>query len=133
MRGHYYHFYNRGARRLTIFIEPDNYLFAIGKFKKYCREMELAPIVYCFMPKHYHFLIQQDGENAAGLLPQYLFNTYTKAFNNRYEQSGTLFEGHYHSEFIEKEHHLLHLCRYIQANPVKDGLESHPENWPFSN
>jgi hypothetical protein len=28
---------------------------------------------------------------------------------------------------------LLHLCRYIHANPVKDGLVTDPSNWPYSN
>jgi putative transposase len=28
---------------------------------------------------------------------------------------------------------LFQLCRYIHANPVKAGLVSTPEEWPFSN
>jgi hypothetical protein len=28
---------------------------------------------------------------------------------------------------------LLHLCRYIHANPVKDGLVADPADWPYSN
>jgi len=28
---------------------------------------------------------------------------------------------------------LLHLCRYVHANPVKHGLVSHVEDWPYSN
>ena len=38
------------------------------------------------MPTHYHFLIRQNGENPAGLLPQRVFNNYTKAYNKRYQQ-----------------------------------------------
>lgn len=32
-----------------------------------------------------------------------------------------------------KSSHLLHLCRYIHGNPVKDGLVSDPADWPYSN
>jgi hypothetical protein len=34
---------------------------------------------------------------------------------------------------IEKIPHLLHLCRYIHANPVKDGFVADPGDWPDSN
>ena len=67
--GNYYHFYNRGRSRLSIFHEPDNYLFVLRKVKRYLREYYLAMIAYCLMPTHYHFLIRQDGEHPAGLLP----------------------------------------------------------------
>ena len=39
--GQYYHFYNRGAHRVSIFREPDNYLFVLRKVKKYLAELEL--------------------------------------------------------------------------------------------
>jgi REP element-mobilizing transposase RayT len=68
--GHYYHIYNRGASRTSIFFEPDNYIFVIRKMKKYSRELDLTFIAYCLIPNHYHFLIRQNSEQAAGLLPQ---------------------------------------------------------------
>lgn len=131
--GSYYHLYNRGARRLSIFREPENYLFLLYRFKRFLSKLELSPIVYCLMPNHYHFLIRQDGLHPAGLLIQRLFNSYTKAYNNRYGHSGTLFERRYEAKPVTEESHLLHLCRYIHSNPVKDGFVAHPADWPYSN
>jgi len=85
------------------------------------------------MPNHYHFLVRQDGEYRAGLLPQRVFNSYSKAYNNRYEHSGTLFEGPYEAILVDTQSYLLHLCRYIHANPVKDKLVVGLEEWVFSN
>jgi putative transposase len=131
--GEYYHFYNRGAHRISIFREPVNYLFVIRKLKKYCAEFSLSPIAYCLMPNHYHFVARQDGEQSAGLLPQRVFNSYVKAYNKRYGHSGTMFEGHFKTIHITNYNHLIHLCRYIHANPVKDGLVASPEDWQYSN
>jgi len=131
--GHYYHLYNRGANRESIFREKDNYVFVLGKIKRYCVELALTLIAYCLMPNHYHWLVRQDGEQPAGLLAQRVFNSYTKAFNKRYERSGTLFEGPYKVVQVDDEAHLLHLCRYIHANPVKDGLVAEISEWPYSN
>lgn len=131
--GHHYHFYNRSAHRISIFREADNCLFVLRKMKTYCRSLALTPIAYCLMPNHYHFLIRQDGEKRAGLLPQRVFNSYSKAYNKRYGHSGTLFEGNYRVILVENEAHLLHLCRYIHANPVKHGLVADLVEWPYSN
>ena len=133
LSGHYYHLYNRGAHRVSLFHEPTNYFFILRKLRKYCQELSISPIAYSLLPNHYHFLVRQDGEKAAGLLPQYIFNSYTKAYNLRYQHSGTLFEGHYQAILVEKDSYLLHLCRYIHANPVKHGLIDHPADWPYSN
>jgi len=131
--GQYYHIYNRGSGYRSIFREQDNYLFVLRLVKKYTSAFDISVIAYCLMPNHYHFLLRQDGAEAAGLLPQRVFNSYTKAFNKRYHCSGTLFEGRYEAIHVDKEGYLLHLCRYIHANPVKHGLVSRLEDWPYSN
>ena len=131
--GHYYHLYNRGARQLSIFRAEANYLFVLSRLKKYLRELQLVMIVYCLMPNHYHFLVRQEGEQAAGLLPQRIFNSYSKAYNKLYDHKGTLFEGRYQAKHVATDSYLRHLCRYIHANPVKDGLVQHVEEWPYSN
>jgi REP element-mobilizing transposase RayT len=78
--GMYYHIYNRGAGKETIFRDETNFLFAIEKIKVNSQANKLSMIAYCLMPNHYHFLIRQDGESSAGKLPQYVFNSYTKTF-----------------------------------------------------
>jgi len=131
--GGFYHLYNRGAHRVSIFRETDNYRFVMQKIDRYCRQLDLMPVAYCLMPNHYHFLVRQDGDNRAGLLPQRVFNSYSKAYNKRYGHSGTLFEGPYKAIRVVQESHLLHLCRYIHANPVKHGFVDHLDDWPYSN
>jgi REP element-mobilizing transposase RayT len=124
--GLFYHFYNRGASHSTIFKEPQNYLFVLRKIKHYSQVFQLKPIAYCLMPNHYHILVRQDGAYSAGLLPQRVFNSYSKAYNKLYGHSGTLFEDNYKVKTVLKNSHLLHLCRYIHANPVKDGMVADP-------
>ncbi len=131
--GNYYHIYNRGTERATIFREETNFLFTISKIKQYSGSYNLAMIAYCLLPNHYHFLVRQDGEAPAGNLPQMVFNSYTKAYNKMYSHSGTLFEGRFRAKNIQTKSHLLHLCRYIHGNPVKHGMVADPADWPYSN
>lgn len=129
----FYHIYNRGSHRVSIFREPDNYLFVLHKLKLYSRQLQLTLLAYCLMPNHFHFLVRQDGDQPAGMLSQRVFNSYSKAYNKRYQHSGTLFEGPYRVKVVLDNKHLLHLCRYIHANPVKDGMVANPQDWLYSN
>lgn len=131
--GHYYHIYNRGARRLTIFREEANYLFVLHRMKKYCKLFTLSIIAYCLMPNHYHFLVRQNALAPAGWLAQRTFNSYSKAYNKLYQHSGTLFEGRFKAVLVGEDRYLRHLCYYIHANPVKDGITRQVEAWPYSN
>ncbi len=132
-KGMYYHIYNRGAHQTSIFREPKNYLFVIAKVKEYSQLNNLSMISYNLMPTHYHFLTRQDGDEPAGSLPQFVFNSYSKAYNKMYDHSGTLFEGRFKAKPVQASSYLLHLCRYIHGNPVKDGLVTNPADWPYSN
>ncbi len=132
-QGMYYHIYNRGVNKSILFREPANYLYIIEKLQKYSLENLVSVIAYCLMPNHYHLLLRQDGAQPAGNVPQAVFNSYSKAYNSRYRHSGTLFEGRFRAKPIRTTTHLLHLCRYIHGNPVKDGLVTDPTDWRWSN
>ena len=131
--GYYYHIFNRGANKQQIFKENSNYLYVIKYLKKYSKELDVSIIAYCLMPNHYHILVRQNGDHPAGLIPQRVFNSYAKAFNQSYSHSGTLFEGCFRSKVVEDDSYLIHLCKYIHINPIKAGLVTRPEEWIYSN
>jgi REP element-mobilizing transposase RayT len=131
--GHYYHLYNRGVGRTRIFRDHKDYLLTLQKIKRYLPLLDLTVIAYCLMPNHYHLLIRQDGDQAAGLLPQRVFNGYVKAFNARHARSGTLFEDRYQAIHVDGDAYLVYLCTYIHANPIKAGLVDDLRAWPYSN
>ena len=148
----YYHFYNRGNNRQAVFFEIDNYWYFLKGIKQY-----LCPFVdvlaYCLMPTHYHILVrvkhlppQQTSEvfktsevlaaeasRQVSLAMQKFGISYTKAINKRFTHVGALFQGQFQGKPIKNYEHLLSLCLYIHANPVKDGLAALPEEWEYSN
>ena len=141
----YYHFYNRGNNRQAVFFERDNYIYFLKGIKRYLRG-KVEIIAYCLMPTHYHILArvieQQTSEvlktsevssKQVSLAMQKFLISYTKAINKRFDRVGALFQGQFHGKPITHYKHLLILCAYIHANPVKDGLAASPEMWDFSN
>jgi len=153
----YYHFYNRGNNRQAVFFERENYLYFLKNIKKYLHE-HVDILAYCLMPTHYHMLVrvwsrqQQTSEspqtsevfktsevsieevsNEVSKAMMRLGVSYTKAINKRFSRVGALFQGQFQGKPIATYSHLLKLCIYIHANPVKDGLVFLPEEWEFSN
>lgn len=132
-QGNIYHIYNRGANRAPIFFNQENYLYCLRLIKKYALKYQIAFLAYCLMPNHYHFLLRQDGHTPISKFINVLFNGYVQAVNNQKNRSGTLFEGRFKHKLVAREEYLIHLCRYIHANPVKAGLVTRLEEWPYSN
>ena len=86
---------------------------------------------YCLMGNHYHLLIETPRPNLALGMRQ-LNGVYAQHFNRRYRRVGHLFQGRYKAVLVERDSHLLELCRYIVLNPVRAHLCSHPARWPWS-
>jgi hypothetical protein len=61
-----------------------------------------------------------------------LNGVYAKWFNWRHGYTGHLFERRFHDELVEGHAHLLELTRYIVLNPVRAGLTSNADDWPWS-
>jgi len=143
--GCYYHFYNRGNNRNVVFFEPENYDFFLRRWEKYISPY-LDTIVYALLPTHYHILVRvktitktsevfktSEVSPAISKALQKFSISYTKAINKRYERVGALFQGAYKVKPVSSVSYLLHLCRYIHGNPVKDGLVADPADWAYSN
>ncbi len=50
----------------------------------------------------------------------------------RYDRTGTLWEGRYHSCLVESKQFLLSCYRYIEANPIRAGIVDKPEQYIWS-
>lgn len=133
IQGGYYHIYNRGAGRQSIFREEKNYIYLLRLLKKVTVESNITVVAYCLLPNHCHWLLRQNGDTPVGEAPKRVFGSYTQAFNKSYERTGTLFEGPYKAIAVDNDAYLLHLCRYIHLNPVRHGLVASPQDWPYSN
>ncbi len=134
----YYHIYNRGNNRQRIFFQSANYQYFMQGINKYLLPL-MDIVAYCLMPTHYHLLIRikETSVNFKSLevshSMQKFIISYTKAINKRFNRVGALFQGAYKAKLIIEDNHLIHLCRYIHANPVIDGLVMDPGDWTYSN
>jgi len=74
-------------------------------------------IAFCFMPNHFHLILEEIKEHGIPEYMQKLGNAYTKYFNTKYKTKGHLFEGRYGRIHISDNTQLLHTSAYIHRNP----------------
>ena len=127
-----YHVTSRGnARQAIVKTQADRQAFLDG----------LAQVVdrfgwrchaYCLMNNHYHLLVETPLPNLSQGMRQ-LNGPYTQGFNRRHRRVGHVFQGRFKAILVERETHLLELCRYVVLNPVRAQMVDHPEDWIWSN
>ncbi len=149
----YYHIYNRGNNKQSIFLEPPDYhnflkrlLICLdtksqkefptkrqrGSFVE--RSLRITPLppnafsilAYCLMPNHYHFLIKQNSDIGIDRLISKVCSSYAWYFNRKYSHVGNIFQDHFKAKLVENDAYLTYLSAYIHNNPKS------PINYPFS-
>jgi REP element-mobilizing transposase RayT len=146
----YYHIYNRGINGCPIFTEPSNYQHFLMLYDKY-----ISPVAetyaWVLMGNHFHLLVKirdadkilsniEDFENIRSLKVEKrinqqfsnLFNAYSKAFNKKYQRTGSLFEHPFRRKLINSEAYLKRVLIYIHNNPVHHGFCESPIEYGWS-
>lgn len=137
----YYHIYNRGVGKKTIFVDQEDYSTFLNLLKRHLidtptfdssgREYErlgseMRIIAFCLMPNHFHILAYQTEPDAITRLMRKVCTPYATYFNRKYGWTGHVFQGPYRAKRITNESYLIHIGRYIHLNP-EDYL-----NWAWS-
>jgi putative transposase len=129
--GAVYHVTSRANARATLFHgQPDVSAF-VATLDRIVRDTGWICHAYCLMPNHFHLVLETPRPNLA-LGMRRLNSTFAQGFNKRHSRVGHVLQGRYHSILIEKEPHLLEVCRYVVLNPVRARLCATPAAWPSS-
>lgn len=134
--GEIYHVYNRGVDKRSIVeddFDSERFLKSMIAFNTErpvlsLRNAELQnsgstpddPLVeilaYCLNPNHFHLILRQVVDGGISEFMKRLSGGYTWYFNNKYERSGSLFQGRYKSVHVDTNEYLLQLSVYVTLN-----------------
>jgi putative transposase len=136
----FYHIYNRGNNRETLFYNNENYKFFLRRYNEY-----LSPFVetyaFCLMPNHFHFLIRvkefaevppfKKVEPLSEAFRRF-FTSYSMALNKERGRTGSLFQKNFKRLKITNTQYLANLVFYIHANPQLHSLTDDFRDYPWS-
>jgi REP element-mobilizing transposase RayT len=129
--GAVYHVTSRGNAKQAIFIDDEDRGRFVDVLSIVAERFNWLCHAYCLMKNHYHLLIETPNANLSKGMRE-LNGVYTQGFNRRYRRVGHLFQGRYNAIIVEKDNHLLSLCRYVVLNPVRVGLTKRADQWRWS-
>lgn len=118
----FFHVYNRGVDRRTIFHhreEFERFINRMEAFRVTDDGRELIRIhAYCLMKNHFHLLIEQRADKGMASFMHRLGTGYTLWFNARHDRNGSLFGTRYKRKLVIHEEYFAHLPVYIHANAL---------------
>ena len=130
--GHPQHIIVRGNNREAIFYAEEDYTFYLERLMEACRKHGCECHAYVLMTNHVHLLLTPQFENSISKAIQMIGRYYVQYFNHKYHRTGTLWEGRYKASLIDSERYLLTCYRYIELNPVRANMVTHPSEYPWS-
>ena len=126
------HITQRGNNRSAIFRAPGDYRLYAALLRQASQRFECAIHAYALMTNHIHLLMTPNDKHGPARMMQVVGTRYVPGFNQRYNRTGTLWEGRYRSTTIDSESYLLACSRYIELNPVRAMIVSHPSQYRWS-
>lgn len=130
--GHPQHVIIRGNNREPIFVANEDYRFYLDKLQEACIKHLCDVHAYVLMTNHVHLLITPNNEDSISKVMQMLGRYYVQYFNYSYKRTGTLWEGRYKASLVDSEAFALTCYRYIELNPVRANMVTHPAEYPWS-
>jgi REP element-mobilizing transposase RayT len=142
----FYHVFNRGNNRESIFKDERNYTYFLKLYALHVSP-HVNTFAYCLLRNHFHLLIQvkdmmpremqakPQGDRSIDIVKRAFaswFQAYAMAFNKANKRTGKLFEEHFAYLPVTSDSYFVHLVRYIHCNPQKHGFVANFRDWPWS-
>lgn len=135
----HYHCYNRGVDKRTIFEDQQDYIYfltllrhfntseVVGNLRLLKNKPQIDPPVtilsYCLLPNHYHLLLRcNNDQEGFSKYMQRVGGGYTMYFNQKYERSGSLFQGVFKAKHIDSDQNLRQILAYVHHNNIVHDL-----------
>ena len=129
--GYPHHVTQRGTRRMKTFFEPRDYQYYLNLVVEAKEDAGISVWAYCLMPNHVHFVVVPESKDSLSVFFRQVHRRYTRRVNLCNDWQGHLWQERFHS-FVMDERHLFAGVRYAELNPVRAGLCSSPQGWPWS-
>ena len=127
-----HHLIVRGNNRHVIFPSDDDrsyFLECLGEARGR-RQCDIHAFV--LMPNHVHLLATARKPSGMSRMMQDIGRAYVKRLNSKYRRTGALYEGRFKSSLVETRRYFMTCMRYIELNPVRARMVSHPAQFPWS-
>jgi putative transposase len=127
-----FHILARGNNKQIIFHEDIDFYY----FKKLLKDLKddhpHKLYHYCLMPNHIHLLLETNPDTQMSEMMKRLNLSYYHYYRQKYGYVGHLWQGRFKSLLVEREVYLLACGLYVERNPLRANIVSHPDDYLHS-
>ena len=127
-----YHIITRGNNRQNVFQDDSDFQSYLSLIAKYKERYPILLFHYCLMNNHVHLLLKVIRSEDLKRFMQGVSQGFSRYYKQVNSYVGHLWQGRYKSFHIGKDSYLLECGRYIERNPVRAGMVTTPQDWPWS-
>src|SRR5215208_6174191 len=128
-----YHVLNRTVGKMTMFRKPADYDAFLRVLLLAHQRHPIRILAFCLMPTHWHFVVWPEKDGQLTEFFRWLTNTHAMRWRVSHHTRGYghLYQGRFKSFPVQRDDHLLTLCRYVERNPVNANLVRRAQLWPY--
>ncbi|MCB2218285.1 transposase [Desulfofustis glycolicus] len=126
------HVIHRGRLRQPCFWAADDYLLYLDLLKEYALPSGCLIHAYALLPTHVHLLFTPLAKTSPSTMMKQVGQRYTNHVNSTYRRQGPLWESRFRSCLVQGGNHVLLCQRYIESNPLRNGLVTDPAEYRWT-
>src|SRR5512141_1392391 len=129
--GYPHHVVQRGNSDQPVFETDADYRRYLDWLREYAPRYAVDIWAYCLMPNHVHFICVPNAEGALARAFNTMHMRYAQYFNSRRAVTGHLWRARFMSCVLD-EPSVYEEVRFIETNPVRSGIVTVPDAYPWS-
>ncbi|HEX7896648.1 MAG TPA: transposase [Planctomycetota bacterium] len=128
----FWHVMARGARRLGIFWDDEDFQIFLSILRTSTRSTEVQLAGYTLMNNHFHMIMEATSLALSACMRR-LNYSYSRFHNEKHHLSGHTFDGPFQRYVQPTPRLALSKLAYVFLNPVRAGLTGSPGSYRWSN
>lgn len=126
------HMTARGVDDQPIFRSDLDRYELLALLRTVTQRVEWQVVTWCLMTTHYHLLVIVPEQLRVSWAMQTVNSVYAREFNRRHRRRGHVFGDRFADTLVESDPHCEKTIAYILENPVRAGIVTNVEDWPWS-
>ncbi|GGY05262.1 ATP phosphoribosyltransferase regulatory subunit [Paludibacterium paludis] len=118
--------YLRGNNGETLFADEEDYRFFLSCLKKASQDYHQALHAFALQEARIHLLLTSPDKTSLSRFMQHVGRCYVPYFNRKYQRTGALLEGRYHSCIVEPSTYFLICQKYVETRPSAVSAHDYP-------
>jgi putative transposase len=119
---------------MQLFDNPTDYYAFLAILGRAQKRTAITSYAYCLMPNHFHLVCRPEMDGQLSRFMHWTSIIHSMRWHSTHGTSGTgaVYQGRFKAIPVSNDEHFLRLCRYVERNPLRAGLVSRAEAWPWS-